>query len=666
MIQFFLKISIFSSPQPNLHRHTFVIVFEIEFEVHLSKKIISTMKKIFQLFAFCLFAITLWGKENSPPVAALDSLCNVSLSWDSTATGEVVISAFPFGEAPYSFIWSTGESTQTIPLDGWGTNYCVTVTDATGCVATGCLFNQNACNSYIYTSPNAGLTAVGSGVSPFTYLWNNGSTDESIIPNAAGVYCVTMTDVLGCSASACATWGLTQDTCDVAIVFDTLSSGAGFTAIPSGTAPFSYQWWPGGNTQYIPLNPAYFGDYCVTVTDASGCIAIECAFGSNNGCSIWILESDTIGITGLYAIASMPSNPVTYLWSTGETSSVIFPNNPGTYCVTATGGGCTANVCYNYQIVNNYNISGYLYFPDSINNPGPMEGTVELFFLEANSNNWESLGTVAIESNSAGWSNHYDFGTQATPGQYLVKATLDPSSPNAGDYLPTYHFSTVHWGEADLITLPSAGFGLFNIILSDGTNLTGGSGNISGTVTEGDGFADNDGNNRSGTPRPNTSVLLFDNNEQPVSHVLTDELGRYGFSNLPFGTYKLEVEIVGTEQAERWVTLSPANPNSAGNDFEVTETGIVLALKDLLAGNGLELAPNPTAGNLNIWLEATDNFQAKINIARLDGTTVLTENQQVVKGKQAIQLDLSSLPTGLYLLQVTTGRGVVAAKVVKN
>ncbi|MBK9017699.1 MAG: T9SS type A sorting domain-containing protein [Saprospiraceae bacterium] len=55
-----------------------------------------------------------------------------------------------------------------------------------------------------------------------------------------------------------------------------------------------------------------------------------------------------------------------------------------------------------------------------------------------------------------------------------------------------------------------------------------------------------------------------------------------------------------------------------------------------------------------------------MSIARLDGTTVLIENQQVVKGGQSIKLDLASLPTGIYLLQVTTGKGVGAAKVVKQ
>lgn len=368
-----------------------------------------------------------------------------------------------------------------------------------------------------------------------------------------------------------------------------------------------------------------------------------------------------------YDILQAWGNPIgaTYLWSTGETTNYIVPPSTGTFCVTVTGGGCTSNACYFYNGPN-YTISGYLYYPDSINNPGPMEGIVELYFNDLNSNSWELVATTDIESNANGWSNFYDFGVQSNDGEYIVKATLDPNSPGAGDYLPTYHFNTVHWNEADIITLPSSGSGLYQIILDDGQNLGGGSGNINGTVTEGDGFTANDENNRSSEPRPNTSVLLFDSNEQPITHTVTDGLGKYSFGNLPMGTYKLEVEIVGQEQAVRWVTLSDNNPTSNGNDFEVTPNGIVLGIHDLVSETNVQVFPNPTTGIVNFEFEAKANFEAKISVARPDGQTVLVENQAIAKGNQKLQLNLNSLPTGLYFLQVTTGKAVLTAKVVKK
>lgn len=589
--------------------------------------------------------------------------CDVQIGLDSLNTGVYLI-ALPTGLAPFTFQWSTGEDTQAVPFAPNGANYCVTITDADGCTSSECLYNQNNCTVTITNNPNAGLTATGNGTAPFTYLWDNGLTTPSIQPSAPGNYCVTMTDANGCDAYNCAWWGSMPDSCEVYIVLDSLNTGgSAYYAIPSGTAPFSYQWTPSGNAQSIPIDPAYFGDYCVTVTDADGCVATYCVFGNNN-CNLTIVQDDSAGYDVLVVLANPWAD--TYLWSTGETTQYIVVEDPGTYCVTATGGGCTSTACYYFQTASNFNISGYLYFPDSLNNPGPMQGTVELFFNEPNSNDWTSLGTTNIQSDPAGWSNYYDFGTQNTAGQYIVKATLDPSSPGASLYMPTYHFSTVHWDEADLIVLPSLGSGLFNIILNDGQNFNGGSGNIGGTVTEGDGFTANEEGDRGGDPRPNTSVLLFNSNEQSISHTVTNEVGQYSFANLPFGTYKLMVEIVGVEQVERWVTLTAANPSSIGNDFEVTENGIVLGIQDVVETSTITAFPNPTSGTVNLNFQAKANFDAKFSLSRPDGTTVLVENQQVAKGNQNISLDLSQLPTGLYLLQVTTGSEVVATKIFKN
>lgn len=611
------------------------------------------MKKIIQLFAFCLISISAWANGNANP----DLVCDVSISLDSTNAGDVILIANPTGDAPFVYSWNTGDNTPTVVVTSWGINYCVTVTDASGCVAEACLYNQNSCSATIEASPTGQIYANAGGVYPFTYLWSNGSTSSGIYPSSAGNYCVTITDVTGCEATACYYWS----NCYVYIYSDSLTNNNTFTADPTGTAPFTYLWNTGATTQTITYDPNIWANYCVTVTDANGCISSNCTV--INPCNVYIQQLDSAGYEILWATGS-PS-PVTYLWSTGETSNYIVPSTSGTYCVTVTGGGCISEACYYYHTPN-YTISGYLYLPDSLNGPANLQGIVELFYNDQNSNTWVSVGTTNIESDPSGWSAYYTFGTQNNAGEYIVKATLDPNMPIAGDYMPTYHFSTVHWDEANLITLPSSGSGLYNIIFNDGSNFTGGNGTINGFVTEGDGFTANDENDRGGDPRPNTSVLLFDSNEQPVTHTLTDDQGQYSFTNLPYGTYKLEVEIVGQEQAVRWVTLSATNPSSTGNDFEVTPSGIVLGINDLVAESTIQIFPNPTSGMVNFEFEATTNFDAKISLARADGQTVLSVNQAITKGSQTLQLDMTNYPTGLYILQVTTGNEVISTKIMKQ
>ncbi|MBK9012819.1 MAG: hypothetical protein IPM82_01325 [Saprospiraceae bacterium] len=106
----------------------------------------------------------------STPFPSLDSLCDVSVSWDSTNTGDIIITAYPTGTAPFAYLWNTGETTPTIELSQWGVNYCVTVTDATGCESSACLFNAQNCSVYISENPASGLTAIASGSAPFSYL----------------------------------------------------------------------------------------------------------------------------------------------------------------------------------------------------------------------------------------------------------------------------------------------------------------------------------------------------------------------------------------------------------------------------------------------------------------------------------------------------------------
>lgn len=114
------------------------------------------------------------------------------------------------GTAPYTYAWSTGAVTSQATNIPAG-NYAVTVTDATGCssIAHFNLAPANGWGYYVYAQASATncnnngtiTTTTYAGNAPFSYIWNNGSTNVNLTGLAGGVYTLTVTDATGCSAT---------------------------------------------------------------------------------------------------------------------------------------------------------------------------------------------------------------------------------------------------------------------------------------------------------------------------------------------------------------------------------------------------------------------------------------------------------------------------------
>ncbi|MEZ4892825.1 MAG: SprB repeat-containing protein [Saprospiraceae bacterium] len=62
-------------------------------------------------------------------------------------------------------------------------------------------WEHNLCGD---TNNGAIQVTANSGSGQYSYLWNNGQTDNSISNLSAGIYCVTVTDVVSaCTAQDC-------------------------------------------------------------------------------------------------------------------------------------------------------------------------------------------------------------------------------------------------------------------------------------------------------------------------------------------------------------------------------------------------------------------------------------------------------------------------------
>lgn len=175
------------------------------------------------------------------------------------------------------YAWSTGEMSPEILIFKSGA-YSVTVSDAKGCTAVAevMVVEKEASGPasiigdlFICTGSSSFLTANGCGA----FLWNTGSTAESIEIFAPGTYSVTITYSDGTNSSAeVSVSELPSPIIEVETIYYPtygMNNGSALVSYEGGTEPIELKWSNG--VQGPLLNYAQQGIYGVNATDANGC-----------------------------------------------------------------------------------------------------------------------------------------------------------------------------------------------------------------------------------------------------------------------------------------------------------------------------------------------------------------------------------------------------------
>ncbi len=271
--------------------------------------------------------------------AQISSITNVNCA--GTSTGAASVTAYD-GNPPYNYLWSSGETTATIINKPAGIYY-VTVSDQcnTTVVDTAIIGTNpplsasiSGTNPSCYGENNGTATVYPSNNnSPYSYLWNTGSTEQSISNLTAGTYTVTVTDA--CGASVVKTIILTNPTqLTASIVSKTdvscygYSDGNATIQANGGTSPYSYLWSNQATTASI--NNVSAGNYTVTVTDNAGCTATA---------SVAILQ---------------PSPFVVSISSKTDVS--CYGGNDGSATITTTGGNSQITITEDWEGTNTWTI----------------------------------------------------------------------------------------------------------------------------------------------------------------------------------------------------------------------------------------------------------------------------------------------------------------------
>lgn len=192
---------------------------------------------------------------------------------------------------------------------------------------------------------------VTGGTAPYSYGWNDGSSESMLNGPEFGLYEVTVTDALGCTAEASlvaasdCVLNLTADR-----EFEEIENTGVFRYTIDATSnapPVTFLWSTGETGNSIQITEA--GRYVASITDANDCL-IGYATTINEGpqglCEFGVRIYHSPSEDKLRISFSNLRNggPYTYLWSDGSTERTLNNPVPGSnYTVTVTdAGSCPA------------------------------------------------------------------------------------------------------------------------------------------------------------------------------------------------------------------------------------------------------------------------------------------------------------------------------------
>ncbi|MDO8972103.1 MAG: HYR domain-containing protein, partial [Saprospiraceae bacterium] len=321
--------------------------------------------------------VTITNQIIEPFVVAINggaSLVCTNGAVDLAATGAV------------SYVWNTGSTLPTINVSTPGT-YTVTGTSTGACTAT----------ASIVLGPQVSITATGSGTpvciganielkstpaagtAPYaSFAWAGPDgysanvedpTPFPATPAAAGTYTVTVTDAIGCTASATTTITVSGNSAPTVSANSNTPVCVGanivLSSTPAGGSGMGYTFlWAGPNNYGATgQNPFPFaaslasaGVYSVTVTDNAGCTGTgSTSVQVNTNPTVVASSNSPVSVGGTIQLSAVPAggsgSGYSYLWAgpnnysstdaqpAGFTASLA---SAGVYTVTVTdSNGCT-------------------------------------------------------------------------------------------------------------------------------------------------------------------------------------------------------------------------------------------------------------------------------------------------------------------------------------
>ncbi len=288
------------------------------------------------------------------------------------------------GGAPYSLLWTpSGQTVLNPPNLAAGVN-TLTVTDATGCIASASVTINEPPEIVSVISILTNVTCFGvcdgtsnvlysGGVAPLTHVWNDPASQTTATASnlCAGIYEALITDAQGCTLRDTATIiaqpnALTIQSSVLTHITCKGDADGSISTVAVGGSPFyTFTWVPSVSAAAVANNLSP-GPYTLNLTDINGCIATQ----------TWTV-TEPPALSNTYSIVSSTcglSNGSATVTASGGTPAYTYQWNDFNLQTTALASGLTAGI-YICVITDNH----LCFLADTIvviDIPGPMIDSV--------------------------------------------------------------------------------------------------------------------------------------------------------------------------------------------------------------------------------------------------------------------------------------------------